>query len=120
MHISGRGVQLVCKGEVEPRDTSHKAARNLTTGQSNVLSCDYFFFGAKNRINEAELEKRGDSPVFVTDDGVTTSIFADLNLAKRFAFPRSEKVVTMEHNLGYRRVVLRCHNQPPFLHHPGP
>ena len=64
MQISGRGVQLVYKGEVEPRDTRNKAARRLTTGQSNVLSWDYFFFGAKNRINEAELQKRGDSPVF--------------------------------------------------------
>ena len=27
--VSGRGVRPVCKGEVEPRDTRHKAARNL-------------------------------------------------------------------------------------------
>ena len=29
MHVSDRGVQLVSKGEAEPRDTKEKAARSL-------------------------------------------------------------------------------------------
>ena len=40
-------------------------------GQIPVLSWDYSFVGARNRINEAEVEQRGDSPVLVMHDVVT-------------------------------------------------
>ena len=49
-----------------------------------VVSWDYCFLGARNRISEAEgeVEERGDSPVLVMHDGVTKSIFAHLIPAK--------------------------------------
>ena len=43
-----------------------------------VVSWDGCFFGARNRTSEAEVERRGDSPVLVMHDGVTKSIFAHL------------------------------------------
>ena len=49
-----------------------------------VVSWDYCFFGARNRISEAEVEQRGDSPVLVMHDGLTKSIFAQM------IFPRKE------------------------------
>ena len=73
MQVSGRGVHLVCKGDVELRGTRHKAARNMMMG---LLSWDYCFLRVvRNRINETEVEQRGDSPVLVKHDGVTKSIF---------------------------------------------
>ena len=39
-----------------------------------VVSWDYCFLGAMNRISEAEMEQRGDTPVLVVHDGVTKSI----------------------------------------------
>ena len=50
-----------------------------------VESWDHcFFFGARYRTSEAEVEQHGDSPVLVMHDGVTKSIFAHLILAKGF------------------------------------
>ena len=40
-----------------------------------VVSWDCCSFGARNRISEAEVEQRGDSPVLVIHDGVTKSMF---------------------------------------------
>ena len=70
MQVFGHDVQLVSKSEVEPRDTREKKVP--------VVSWDYCFLRARNRIGEAELEQRGDSPVLVVHDGVTKSIFAHL------------------------------------------
>ena len=47
-----------------------------------VVSWDFCFFGARNRISEAEVEQRGDSPVLVIHDGVTQSTFAHVIPAK--------------------------------------
>ena len=69
MQAFRHGPQLVSKGEAEPRDT-----------------WDFCFLGAKNRISEAELEQRGDSPVLVMHDGATMSIFAHLIPAKGVDF----------------------------------
>ena len=84
-----------------------------------VVSWDYCFFGARNRISEAEVEQRGDSPVLVMHDGVTKSMFAHLIPAKGVDFPSCEKVVKMIvqdlENLGYNRVVFRCDNEPSIL-----
>ena len=84
-----------------------------------VVSWDYCFFGSRNRISEAEVEQRGDSPVLVKHDGVTKSIFAHLIPAKGVDFPCCEKVVKMIVKdldpLGYHRVVFRCDNEPSIL-----
>ena len=58
-----------------------------------VVSLDYCFFGARNRISDAEVEQRGDSPVSVMHDGVTKSMFAHFNPATGVDFPSCEKVV---------------------------
>ena len=47
-----------------------------------VVSWDYWFLGAQNRVSEAEVEQRGDSPVLVMHDGVTKSMFTHLVLEK--------------------------------------
>ena len=47
-----------------------------------VVSWDFCFLGARNRISEAEVEQRGDSPVLVIHDGVTKSTFAHVIPAK--------------------------------------
>ena len=61
-------------------------------------------------FSEAEVEQRGDSPVMVMRDGVTTSIFAHLIPSKGVDFPSCEKVVKMIvkdlDNLEYNRVEL--------------
>ena len=84
-----------------------------------VVSCDYYFLGARNRISEAEVEQRADSPVLVMHDGVTKSIFAHLISAKGVDFPSCEKVVKMIvkdlDTLGHHRVVFRCDNEPSIL-----
>ena len=84
-----------------------------------VVSWDYCFLGARNRISEADVEQRGDSPVLVMHDGVTKSIFAHLIPAKGVYFPSCEKVVKIFvedlYNLGYNRVVFRCDNEPSIL-----
>ena len=56
-----------------------------------VVSWDYCFLGARNGTSETEVEQWGDSPVLVMHDGVTESIFAHLNPAKRVDFPSCEK-----------------------------
>ena len=48
-----------------------------------VLSWDYSFLGARNRINEAEAEQRGDSPVLVMHDGVTEVDFCSFDPSER-------------------------------------
>ena len=84
-----------------------------------VVSWDYCFLGARNRICEAEVEQRGDSPVLIMHDGVTKSIFAHLIFAKGVDFPSCEKVVKMIgqdlDTLGYHRVVFRSDNEPSIL-----
>ena len=42
----------------------------------------------RNRINEAEVEQLGDSPVLVMHDGVTKSIFAFFGFRERSWFPK--------------------------------
>ena len=80
-----------------------------------VVSWDYCFLGAKNRINEAAEEQRGDSPVLVMHDRVTKPIFAHLIPSKGVDFPSCEKVVKMIvkdlDTFGYHRVVFRCDNE---------
>ena len=87
-----------------------------------VVSWDYLFFGARNRISEAEVEQRGQSPVLVMHDGVTKSIFAHKIPAIGVDFPSCEKVVKMIvkdlDTLGYDRVVFRVfrsYNESSFL-----
>ena len=58
-----------------------------------VVSWDYCFLGATNRISEAVVEQRGDSPVLVMHDRVTKSNFAHLIPAKGGDFPGCEKLV---------------------------
>ena len=65
-----------------------------------VVSWDYCFFGARNRVSEAEVEQRGDSPVVVMHDGMTKSIFAHLIPAKGVDFPSCENVVKMIESCG--------------------
>ena len=83
------------------------------------MSWDYCFFGSRNRISEAQVEQRGDSPVLVKHDGVTKSIFAHLIPVKGVDFLSFEKVVKMIvkdlDTLGYHRVVFRCDNEPSIL-----
>ena len=84
-----------------------------------VVSWDCCFLRARNRISEAEVEQRGDSPVLVMQDGVTNSIFAHLIPAQGVDFPSCEKVVKMIvkdlDTLGYHRVVFRCDKEPSIL-----
>ena len=60
-----------------------------------IVSWDHCFLGARNRISEAEVEQRGDSPVLLIHDGVTKSMFAHLIRAKGVDFPSCKKVVEM-------------------------
>ena len=84
-----------------------------------IVSRDYCFLGARNRISKVEVEHRGDGPVLVMHDAVTKSIFAHLIPAKGVDFPSCEKVVKMIvedlDTLGYHRVVFRCDNEPSIL-----
>ena len=84
-----------------------------------IVSWDYCFLGARNRISEVEVEHLCDGPVLVMHDGVTKSIFAHLIPAKGVDFPSCEKVVKMIvkdlDTLGYHRVVFRCDNEPSIL-----
>ena len=81
-------MQPVSKGEVEPRDTREDDRKELEDGSKiPVVSCDYCFLGATNRVSEAEVEQRGESPVLVMYDGVTKSVFAHLLPAKGLDFP---------------------------------
>ena len=57
MQLSDRVVQPACKGEVVPRDTREEAARSWKMVRRSQSSR-----GARNRISEAEVEERGDSP----------------------------------------------------------
>ena len=77
MQVSGRGVQLVCKDEVERRDT--------------CLVVENDTLRARNRINEAEVEQRGDSPALVLHGGLSKSIFAHLIPAQGVDFPSCER-----------------------------
>ena len=66
-HVLGyaSGVQP-CKGEVEPRDTRHKAARKLRMAQrSQSLWWDHCFLGPGIVSTRLRFEQRGDSPVLV-------------------------------------------------------
>ena len=59
------------------RDERHQGEgrKELADGSKvPVISWEYCFLGARNRISEAEVEQRGDSPVLVKHDGVTKSI----------------------------------------------
>ena len=58
-------MQSTCKSEVELRyGEGHK---ELGYGSKiPVLTWDCCFFGAKNRVNDVEVEQRGDIPVLVT------------------------------------------------------
>ena len=64
--VQGRG-----RGE---RDQGEGRKEREDGSKVLVVSWDYCFLGARNRISEAEVEQRGDSPVMY--DGVTKSIFA--------------------------------------------
>ena len=78
MQVFGHGVQLVSKGEVEPRDTREKAAKGLRMVRRSQSSLGII---ALEPGIEAEVEQRRDSPVLVMHDGVTESIL--LFLSKR-------------------------------------
>ena len=84
-----------------------------------VVSWDYCFLGARNRVSEAEVEQRGDSPVLVMHDGVAKSILDRLVPGKGVDFPSLEKVAKMIvqdwDTLGYHRVVFRSDNEPSIL-----
>ena len=56
-----------------------------------VVSCDCCFLGARNRVSEAEVDQRGDSPVLAMHDGLTKSIFFHLIPTKGVDFPSCEK-----------------------------
>ena len=77
---SCRGVQLVSKGEVEPRDTREKAARNLRMVQI-CQSCRGITasLGPGIESMRPRFEQRGDSLVLVMHDGVTKSIFCSFD-----------------------------------------
>ena len=79
-HASFRSWCAVCvqgRGRAEKHQGEDR--KELEVGlKIPVVSWDYCFFGARNRISEAEVEQRGDSPVLVLHDGVTMSIFAHL------------------------------------------
>ena len=90
--VSGRGVQE--RGRVERHEAQGRKEPE-DGSKIPVLSCDYCLLGARNRINEAEVEQRGDSPVLAMHDGVTKSIFAHLIPAKGLDFPSCDRVVKM-------------------------
>ena len=99
---------------------SDRGVQELEDGSKiPVVTWDYCFFGARNRVSEAEVEQREDSAILVLHDGVTKSIYAQLIPAKGVDFPRCEKVVKMIvqdlDTLGYHRVVFRCDNDPSIL-----
>ena len=68
MQVSSRGLQLVCKGEVEPRHARHKAARNLMVGQ-RYQSCrgSAASLGPGMESTRVRLKQRGDIPVLVME-----------------------------------------------------
>ena len=83
-HPMSRVVCSLCpKGEVEPRDTWEMAARSWKMFRRSTL--------ARNRISEAEVEHRGDSPVLVMHDGVTKSIFCSFDSRKKSGLPKLRK-----------------------------
>ena len=76
MQVSGRVVQLVCKGEVEPRHQA-QGRKELDDGSKiPVLSWDFCF-----RFGQGST-----SPVLEKHDGVTWSIVAHLIRAKGVDF----------------------------------
>ena len=94
VQVFDRGVQLVSKGVVEPRDTKGKAAKSWKMVRRSQ-SCRGIIVSLEPETESAEVERRGDSPVLVMHDGVTKSIFAHLIPAKGVDFPSCEKVVKM-------------------------
>ena len=84
-----------------------------------VVSWDCCHLGARNRTSEAEVERRGESPILVMHDEVTRSTFAHLIPAKGVDFPSCEKVLKVIvkdlDTLGYHRVVFRSDNEPASL-----
>ena len=104
MQVSNRGVQPVCKGEAELRDTRHEAARNLMMVQRSQ-SCNGITASFVQRVESTRLRLNK------MNDGVTKSFFAHLIPAKGVDFPSCEKVVKMlVYNLDKlgHRVVFRC------------
>ena len=97
MQVSGRAVRPACKGE-RGRVDRHQGEdhKKLEDGSKiPVLTWDYCFLGAKNRVNDVEVEQRGDRVVLAMHDGVTKSIVAHLNPAKGVDFASCEKVVKL-------------------------
>ena len=72
-HASFRSWCAACvQGRGRAERHQARGRKELDDGSKiQVLSWDYCFLGARNRINEAEVEQRGDSPVLVMHDGVT-------------------------------------------------
>ena len=110
----------MCPRARSSRETPRRGRKELEDGSKvPVVSWDYCFLGANNRISEAEVEQRGDSPVLVMHDGVTKSIFAHLIPAKGVDFPSCEKVVKTIvkdlDNLRCNRMVFRCDKGPSVL-----
>ena len=90
MQVSDRGAQLVSRGRAERHQGEGR--KELEDGSKvPVVSWDYCFLGARNRISEAEVEQRGESPVLVMHDGVTKSIFAHLIFAKELTSQVSKR-----------------------------
>ena len=79
------------EGEVEPRDSRHKAARNLRMVQRSQSCRGITAFLGQESENEAEVDQRGGSPVLVMVDGVTQSICAHLIPSIGVDFPSCEK-----------------------------
>ena len=86
MHVSDSGVQLVSKCQAELEDGS----------KVPVVSWDYCFLGAKNRISEAEVEQREDRSGPVDARWSDQVNFCSFDSPRNgVAFPSCEKVVKM-------------------------
>ena len=120
-HASFRSWCAACvRGRGRAETDQDQGRKELDDGSKiPVLSWDYCFVRARNRINEADVEQPGNSPVLVMLDGVTNSFFAHLIPAKGVDLPSCEKVVKMIikvlDNSGHHRVVFRCDNEPSIL-----
>ena len=84
-HASFRSWCAACvQGRGRAERHQEEGRKELEDGSKvPVVSWDYCFLGARNRISEAEVGQRGDSPVLVMHDGVTMSILFSFDSRKR-------------------------------------
>ena len=117
MQVSDRGVQLVFKGEVEPRDTKENVARSLKMGR-RLQSCRGITVSLEPGTESVKLRWNSVGPGDArwSDQG---SIFAHCIPARGVDFPSCEKVVKMIvkdlDSLGSHRVAFRSDNYPSIL-----